>query len=98
MHRVRRHILEVCAGCDELSVPVRRSDKRTLNDLNKRVRFPPGRREIIRTPADKVKALSAASLATGGGSEMGGGGYMKICFSARTCRVSYDIVRTPTTS
>lgn len=45
----------MCAECDELNVPVRRAEKRTLNELNKQVRFPPAKKEIVRTPADKVK-------------------------------------------
>ena len=44
----------MCAGCDELNVPVRRAEKRALNELNKKVRFPPPKKEIVRTPADKV--------------------------------------------
>lgn len=50
-----RDVLRVCAECDELKVPVRRAEKRLLNELNKQVRYPPPKKEIIRTPADKVE-------------------------------------------
>lgn len=53
-----RDILELCAGCDELNVPVRRTEKRLLNELNKQVRFPPRKKEIVRTPADKVRGVN----------------------------------------
>lgn len=52
---VFREVLRVCAECHELSVPVRRAEKRVLNDLNKQVRYPPPKKEIVRTPADKVR-------------------------------------------
>eukprot|EP00903_Cladosiphon_okamuranus_P018895 g17378.t1 len=57
-----REILRMCAECDELSVPVRRAEKRILNDLNKQVRYPPAKKEIVRTPADKALVLLQASL------------------------------------
>lgn len=49
-----REVLRVCAECHELSVPVRRAEKRILNGLNKQVRYAPPKKEIVRTPADKV--------------------------------------------
>lgn len=52
-----RNILQLCASCEELSVPVRRNEKRVLNELNKQVRFPPAKKAIIRTPADKVRRI-----------------------------------------
>lgn len=53
-----RDILQICAGCVELKAPVRRTEKRLLNELNKQVRYPPGKKEIVRTPADKVRAAA----------------------------------------
>lgn len=49
-----RDVLDMCTRCEELKVPVRRTEKRLLNELNKQVRYPPPKKEIIRTPADKV--------------------------------------------
>lgn len=45
----------MCAECDEVNVPLRRAEKRFLNDLNQKVRYPPPKKEVVRTPADKVK-------------------------------------------
>ncbi|CAM9447533.1 unnamed protein product, partial [Scytosiphon promiscuus] len=57
-----REVLRACAECHELSVPVRRAEKRLLNDLNKQVRYPPAKKEIVRTSADKALVLLQAAL------------------------------------
>ncbi|CAB1111431.1 unnamed protein product [Ectocarpus sp. CCAP 1310/34] len=55
-------ILRVCAECDEVNVPLRRAEKRFLNDLNQKVRYPPPKKEVVRTPADKALVLLQAAL------------------------------------
>ncbi|CAM9166116.1 unnamed protein product, partial [Ectocarpus sp. 12 AP-2014] len=57
-----RDILRVCAECDEVNVPLRRAEKRFLNDLNQKVRYPPPKKEVVRTPADKALVLLQAAL------------------------------------
>ncbi|CAN0456706.1 unnamed protein product, partial [Hapterophycus canaliculatus] len=55
-------VLRACAECVELNVPVRRAEKRLLNDLNKQVRYPPAKKEIVRTSTDKALVLLQAGL------------------------------------
>ncbi|CAM9375008.1 unnamed protein product [Ectocarpus sp. 4 AP-2014] len=57
-----RDILRVCAECNEVNVPLRRAEKRFLNDLNQKVRYPPPKKEVVRTPADKALVLLQAAL------------------------------------
>lgn len=52
-----RDMLALCASCDELAAPLRRTEKRFLNNLNTQVRFPPPKKSIVRTPADKVQIV-----------------------------------------
>ncbi|CAM9813986.1 unnamed protein product [Ectocarpus sp. 6 AP-2014] len=57
-----RDILRVCAECNEVNVPLRRAEKRFLNDLNQKVRYSPPKKEVVRTPADKALVLLQAAL------------------------------------